>query len=277
MSILRRSTCAPSGNSPARIRRNRSRFSAIGAVAIRRRRAGLGQRAARRAHFVGTLAVDVGEPLPDEPLGELVEPVVIIRRVVAMHSPVESQPAHRIRDRILVLDIFLGRIGVVVPEVADAAVFRGEAEIEADRLGVSVVQVAVRLGRKTRDDAAPVLAGAHVLGDDGPQEIGRGRRRAIRRAAGAVGRAWRDRSRGSGGQTVRHCSIRHRLFMNNCRSSGILTGRLSRVMGGNSISSPGLPANPRQPRLSRHLLTVGRAGFPQMLWIIVCISCKFER
>ena len=48
-----------------------------------------------------------------------------------------------------------------------------EAEVEADRLGVADVEVAVRLGRKAGHDAAAVLACLHVLGDEVFDEITR--------------------------------------------------------------------------------------------------------
>jgi hypothetical protein len=46
--------------------------------------------------------------------------------------------------------------------VAHTAELARDAEVQADRLGVTQVQVAVRLGRKTRDDLAAVLAGGRV-------------------------------------------------------------------------------------------------------------------
>ncbi len=56
-----------------------------------------------------------------------------------------------------------------------------DAEVQADRLGVADVQVAVRLGRKPRGDAAAVLAGRVVGVDDLADEVealgGPGRRR----------------------------------------------------------------------------------------------------
>ena len=69
-------------------------------------------------------------------------------------------------------------IGVVEAQVAEAAEFRGDAEVQADRLGMADVQVAVRLGRKPRVHTAAVPAGSAVLGDDFPDEIElcRGRR-----------------------------------------------------------------------------------------------------
>src|SRR5207244_2981020 len=52
-----------------------------------------------------------------------------------------------------------------------AAVLLGEAEVQADRLGVADVQVAVRLRREARVDAALVLAGAVVRVDDLLDEV----------------------------------------------------------------------------------------------------------
>ena len=150
--------------------------AAIGAVDAR-----LGQRAARGAHLFRRLAVHVGEPLADEPFREAIEVVVVIRGVIAVPAPVVAQPAHGIGDRVLVLDFFLERIRVVVTQVAGAVVLGGEPEVEDDRLGVSVMQVAVRLGREARDDAPAVFAGAKVVADDRAQEV----RRAAAGPAGA--------------------------------------------------------------------------------------------
>ena len=48
---------------------------------------------------------------------------------------------------------------------------RGHAEVEADRLGVADVEVAVRLRREARGHPAAVRPGGQVLGNDGPNEI----------------------------------------------------------------------------------------------------------
>ncbi len=63
------------------------------------------------------------------------------------------------------------RVGVVEAKVAVAAVLLGHAEVEADRLGVADVQIAVRLRGKTGHDAAAVLARAEVVLDDLADEI----------------------------------------------------------------------------------------------------------
>ena len=61
-------------------------------------------------------------------------------------------------------DLFLARVGVVEAQVAQAAELLGDAEVQADRLGVADVQIAVRLGREAGVHAAVVLAGAGPRG-----------------------------------------------------------------------------------------------------------------
>ena len=115
----------------------------------------------------------------DEPLGETIQSVVIVGRMIAMLAPVVAQPAYGARDRILVFDVFLQRIGVVVAEMTHAAVFRGEAEVEDDRLCVPVVKITVGLGRKARDYSATIFAGPVILRNDRAQEV-RARRWRVR-------------------------------------------------------------------------------------------------
>src|SRR5437763_17186586 len=88
-----------------------------------------------------------------------------------MRSPVVTQPADRLGDRILVFDVLLQRIRIVETQMAHAAVLGSEPEIQYDRLGVTEMQVAVRFRRETRDDASAVLAVAVVLRNDRPQKV----------------------------------------------------------------------------------------------------------
>ena len=260
MSILSRSTCAPSGNSPAFIRRNRSRFSATLRLRYGLGLPGLGQRAAQRAHLVGRRALHVGEVVLDEPLGERVELVVVVGRVVAVGAPVEAEPAHRVGDRRLEFDVLLRRIGVVEAEVAAAAVLGGEAEIQDDRLRVTVMQVAVGLGRKPRDDLAAVFAGAIVLGDDGAQEIGRRRARRGRRRARR--RRGADPRRPPGGSTVL-AAVQHssRFVHEQSEWFGYSNRRgRTRHRAYSQCGSGRCPGNPRQIRLSARLRSAPDAG-----------------
>jgi hypothetical protein len=78
--------------------------------------------------------------------------------------PVEAEPAHRVDDRIDVLLLLFLRVGVVEAQVADAAVFLRQAEVEGDALGVADVRVAVRLGRKAGADPRRISRRAGVMG-----------------------------------------------------------------------------------------------------------------
>ena len=86
-------------------------------------------------------------------------------------GPAADQPVHVPDDRLHVLDVFLRRIGVIHAEVADAAEFAGDAEIQADRLGVADVEVAVGLGRKPRVTLR-IFPGFQVFGDNVADKVG---------------------------------------------------------------------------------------------------------
>src|SRR5204862_7408850 len=77
-----------------------------------------------------------------------------------------------VHDRVDVLLTLLGGVGVVEAQMTAAAVVARQTEVDADRLGVTDVQVAVGLGRKARDDLPADPAAAVVLLDDLPNEIG---------------------------------------------------------------------------------------------------------
>ena len=158
ISILARSTRAPFGNSPAFMRRNRSRFSST-----ERSRNGLfwpgfGQGAARDADFLLRLVVDIGVAGADQVFRPFVEPIEIIRGVKKIGSPVVAEPVHVGLNRIDIFLLFLGRIGVVEPQVAAPGKLLRDAEIERDRLGMADMQIAVRLRREPRHDLAVLLA-----------------------------------------------------------------------------------------------------------------------
>ena len=73
-------------------------------------------------------------------------------------APVEAEPLDIPKDRIDILLILLDGIGVVEADVADPAVLLGDAEVDADRLGVADVEVAIGLRWKSRLDASAVEA-----------------------------------------------------------------------------------------------------------------------
>src|SRR5262249_365412 len=75
-----------------------------------------------------------------------------------------TQPFDIGHDGVDVLLLLLLRVGVVEAEVALAAALLGQPEVQADRLGVADVQVAVGLGREAGLDAvAEALAALGAL------------------------------------------------------------------------------------------------------------------
>src|SRR5712691_7750193 len=93
--------------------------------------------------------------------------------MIEMRAPVEAEPAHISLDGVDIFLLLLGRIGVVEAQVAAAAEFLRHAEIEADRLGVADVQIAVRLRRKAGYHRSVAL-GVEIRLDDVADEIAPG-------------------------------------------------------------------------------------------------------
>ena len=120
------------------------------ALAKRAVPARLGQGSAIGPDLVLRLIIDVGLARPDQVLGPGVELLEIVRRVIEVLAPVETEPAHVALDGVDVFLLLLGRVGVVEAQVTVSAELLGDAEVEADRLGMADVEIAVRLGRKAR-------------------------------------------------------------------------------------------------------------------------------
>ena len=122
------------------------------------------------ADLVGGEVVDVRLAGLDQVDGPVVELVEVVGGVVEMLAPVEAEPADVFLDRVDVLLLFLDRVGVVEAQVAASAELLRDPEVERDRLGVTDVEVSVRLGREACDDLRdPALA--HVGGDDLADEV----------------------------------------------------------------------------------------------------------
>ena len=124
------------------------------AIAIRAVAPRLGQCPAVARMSSWRLVVHIGFAGANQVLGPIVELLEIVRRVVEMLAPVEAEPTHVALDGIDVFLLLLGRIGVVEAQVAAAAEFLRDAEIEADRFGMPDVKIAVRLRREAGHDAA---------------------------------------------------------------------------------------------------------------------------
>src|SRR6185503_13783931 len=106
------------------------------------------QRPTVLTNFVGAEIAHVSFPGFDQLNGPLVELREVIGSVIET-VPLESEPANIIHDGFDVFSLFLRRIGVVESQIALAAKLCGQSEVEADGFGVTYVQIAVWLGRKS--------------------------------------------------------------------------------------------------------------------------------
>ena len=125
-----------------------------GAIAIGAFFARLGERAAILAHLVGGQIADVGLAGLDEldgPLVELLEVVGRVKEAVSQSKP--SQRTSSMMESTYSCSSFSGLVSskrrLVLPPNSV-----GQAEVQADGLGVADVQIAVRLRRKARLHAA---------------------------------------------------------------------------------------------------------------------------
>src|SRR5436190_22363575 len=100
--------------------------------------------------------------------------------MVQMLAPVEAKPVYVPLNGVDVFLLLLHGIGVVEAKVAAAAVFDGKPEIQADRLGVAEMQIAVRLRWKARDDALGLAAGQVSLDHVANEIPGLSARRGVR-------------------------------------------------------------------------------------------------
>ena len=95
---------------------------------------------------------DVSQALFDKVLCQLVGLFKVVASVEQPVPPVEPQPVDILLDGLHELHVLLGGIGVVKAEVAQAAVLLGGTEVDAQRLAVADVQIAVGLRRETGMD-----------------------------------------------------------------------------------------------------------------------------
>src|SRR5205085_9132160 len=90
-----------------------------------------GERPPVLANLLGVQAVDICQIAADQLNREVIESLEIVRRIKEP-VPLESEPRDVFLDGVDILDVFLGRIRVVEPQVARAAVLICDAEIQAD-------------------------------------------------------------------------------------------------------------------------------------------------
>ena len=107
-------------------------------------------------------------------LYQLDGPVVQLRKIVGCVTlaprPFEAEPLDIALDCVDVFLIFFRRVGVVETKIALAAKRFRQTEVQADRFGMTDVQITVGLRRKARDDLG-MLTRLQVGLDDRAEKI----------------------------------------------------------------------------------------------------------
>jgi len=135
--------------------------AAIGAVFAR-----LGEGASVLAGLLGGQVADIGLAFFDEFYSPIIHLLKIIGSEIETVFPVPSQPADVFNDGIDIFLVFLGGIGVVKTQVAFAAKFLGNAEVQTNTFGMADVEIAVGFRREAcMDPSAPGTFGTVFCND----------------------------------------------------------------------------------------------------------------
>ena len=85
------------------------------------------------------------------PLEQLLE---VSRGISHLAVPLIAQPAHVLLYRVNELLTLFFRVRIIKAQVTSTTKLLRQAKIDGDRLGVTNMEVTVRLGRKPRDDGS---------------------------------------------------------------------------------------------------------------------------
>ena len=108
----------------------------------------LGEGAAVFGHLFGRQLVYIGQAALDQRFGVLIDLLIIVGRVIQPAVPFEAHPADVFLDAVDVFGVFLGGVGVVKAQVAQAVVPLCGHKVDVQRFGMADVQVSVGFRRK---------------------------------------------------------------------------------------------------------------------------------
>ncbi len=138
----------------------------VGAVSAR-----LFQASAVLSHFVGCQGAHIGLVTGNQFLGKFIESIKVIRGITNVPGPLVAKPLHILFDGVDVFLVFLFRVGVVKPQVAVAGKGLGDAKIQADRFGMTNMQVTVGLRRESGDHLAGMLSAGDGVFDQALDKV----------------------------------------------------------------------------------------------------------
>ena len=110
------------------------------------------ERAAVFTDFITRQIIDISLTQANQLFGVFIEFIEIVRRIEHAVVPVKTEPFDIAFNRFYIFRIFFRRIRVIKAEIRYSAIFLGNAEIQADRLGVADVEIAIRFRRETGMD-----------------------------------------------------------------------------------------------------------------------------
>ena len=124
----------------------------------------LGERPPGLADLLGAQVADKGQPFFDEPDGAFVHIFKIIG-CIELIFPGKAQPMDILFNGADIFLILLGGVCVVIAQIARAAVLLGQTKVQADRLGMSDMQIAVGFrGEPSQNMVMP--SGRQICVDD---------------------------------------------------------------------------------------------------------------
>ena len=132
-------------------------------VSVRAFLARLGESSSVLPDLVCAEIVNISLAVLDELDCTVVDEIKIVRSEKHVFPP-ETEPLDILLDCVDIFDVLTGRIGIVKTKIAYAVVLLRRAEIYAQSLGVTDMEIAVRLRRKSRLNAA-FNAGSEILVD----------------------------------------------------------------------------------------------------------------
>ena len=110
---------------------------------------GVGQVAPVLPELLRSQLADVSQALGDELLGKGIGFFKVVRAVEEPVAPVKAQPVDVLLNGVYVLRVFLGGVGVIHPQVADAAKLFRRTEVNDEGFAVANVEVPIGLRGET--------------------------------------------------------------------------------------------------------------------------------
>ena len=123
---------------------------------------GMRRIAAVFAELLGCQLADIGKTLADQLKSIFIRFIEIIRTVEEAIAPVKAEPVDVVLNSVDILGVFLGGIGIIHAQIADAAEVLGRGKVDRQRFAVTDVQISVRLGWKAGVDLHAVAAVAFL-------------------------------------------------------------------------------------------------------------------